>query len=107
MLNYRIDSSWLVERAGLDRGKRAGSTSGQINTQGLKVNEDEDSGFIERFHSRGHCWNQKSAYIRKKFNSHGIGLEHQQRRRDVIWKRSLSPIRNDVWSSISTSNIDA
>ena len=73
MLNYRIESSGLVERAGLDRGKRAGSTSGQINSQGLKVNEDEDSGFIERFHSRGHCWNQNSAYIRKKFNSHGIG----------------------------------
>ena len=81
MLNHRIDSS--VGRAGLDRGKRAGSTSSQINTQGLKINEDEDSGFIERFHSRDHYW-KKSAYIRKGFNSHRIGLEHQQSRCDDI-----------------------
>ena len=58
MLNHRINSS--VGRAGLDRGKREGSTSGQINTHGLKINEDEDSGFIERFHSRGHYWNKKA-----------------------------------------------
>ena len=82
MLNHRIDSS--VGRAGLDRGKRAGSTSDQINTLGLKINEDDDSGFIERFHSRDHYWNKKSAYIRKEFNSHRIGLEHQQSRHDVI-----------------------
>ena len=82
MLNHRIDSS--VGRAGLDRGKRAGSTPGQINTQSLKINEDEDSGFIERFHSRGHYWNKKGAYIRKEFNSQRIGLEHQQSRCDVI-----------------------
>ena len=58
MLNHRIDYS--VGRTDLDRGKRAGSTSGQINTHGLKINEDEDSGFIERFHSRGHYWNKKA-----------------------------------------------
>ena len=58
MLNHRIDSS--VGRAGPDGRKRAGSTSGQITTHGLKMNEDEDSGFIERFHSRGHYWNKKA-----------------------------------------------
>ena len=63
MLNHRIDSS--VGRAGLDRGKTPGSTSGQINTQGLKINDDEDSGFVERFHSRDHYWKKKRLHKKR------------------------------------------
>ena len=33
---------------------------------------------------------KESIYIRKEFNSHGIGLEHQYGRRDVMCKRSIS-----------------
>ena len=29
-------------------------------------------------------WDKKAVYIRKEFNSHRIGLEHQYGRRDVM-----------------------
>ena len=32
---------------------------------------------------------QKSVNIKREFNSHGIGLEHQNGRCDVKWKRSI------------------
>ena len=32
---------------------------------------------------------QKSVNITKELNSHGIGLEHQNGRCDVMWKRSI------------------
>ena len=44
---------------------------------------------IEHFHSRDQhlckfIGTKKSIYIRKKFNSHRAGLEHQYGRRDVM-----------------------
>ena len=61
--------------------------------------------FIERFYSSGQLYKfigtKGSVYIRKEFNSHRICLElqhgrhfiileHQNERRDVMWKRSIS-----------------
>ena len=61
--------------------------------------------FIDRFHSRGQqlckfIGTKESFYTRKEFNSHRIGLVHQNGRRfivlvhqygrrDVMWKRSI------------------
>ena len=60
---------------------------------------------IERFYSSGQLYKfigtKGSVYIRKEFNSHRICLElqhgrrfiileHQNERRDVMWKRSIS-----------------
>ena len=44
---------------------------------------------VERFHSRDRSLckfigTKESVYIRKEFNSHRIGLEHQHGRRDVM-----------------------
>ena len=49
---------------------------------------------VERFHSRDRSLckfigTKESVYIRKEFNSHRIGLEHQHGRRDVMWQRSM------------------
>ena len=48
----------------------------------------------ERFHSRDQrlckfLGTKESVYIRKEFNSHRIGLEHQYGGRDVMRKRSI------------------
>ena len=50
---------------------------------------------IERFHSRDQhlckfIGTKESFYIRKEFNSHRIGLEHQYGCRDVMWKHSMT-----------------
>ena len=71
--------------------------------------------YIERFHSRGKhlckfIGTKESVYIRKDFNSqrifsvhqHGrrfIVLEHQYGRRDVMWKRTISPWRQSRWNA--------
>ena len=44
---------------------------------------------VERFHSRDRrlckfIGTKESVYIRKEFNSHRFGLEHQHGRRDVM-----------------------
>ena len=64
---------------------------------------------IERFHPRVQhlckfIRTKESVYIRKEFNSHRIGLEHQYGRRDVMWKRSFSQMpqwhhRSTGWHS--------
>ena len=53
------------------------------------VEGNRKTGFIERLHSRGQplckfIGTKESVYIRKEFNSHRTGLEHQQGRRDVM-----------------------
>ena len=49
---------------------------------------------MECFHSRGQhlckfIGTKESVCIRKEFNSHRTGLEHQHGRRDVMWKNSI------------------
>ena len=50
-------------------------------------------------------WNKKSVYIRKEFNPHMIGLEHQYGCCDVMWKHLLDKesykgIGNVTWCFI-------
>ena len=54
---------------------------------------------IERFHSRGQqlckfIRTNESVYIRKEFNSHGIGLGHQHGRRFIVLEHQYG--RRDV-----------
>ena len=54
---------------------------------------------IDRFHSRGQhlckfIGTKESVYIRKEFNSHRIGLEHQHGRRFIVLEHQYD--RRDV-----------
>ena len=56
---------------------------------------------IERFHSRGQhlcklIATKEIVYIRKEFNSHRIGLEHQYGCRDVIWSYVIGALQTQL-----------
>ena len=83
-----------------------------------QIQYQSDGMTIKRFHSRDQhlcklMGTKESVCIRKEFNSHGTGLEHQHGRRfivlehqyggrDVMWKRSVERFRITFTSNCTT-----
>ena len=47
---------------------------------------------------------KRKCLYKKRVNSHRIGLEHQHSRRDVMWKRYINPIKQNLYHSTWYAN---
>ena len=70
-----------------------------MKPQGINREDDLKTIYvlIKRFHSRGQnlckfIVSKESVYIRKEFNSHKIGLEHQYGRRFIVWNTNMAAV---------------